>query len=165
MALICMSPARSPSPIDSAHITQLAQDSVKMIESADTMTSANQSIKSADQNKKSSGHRRPSKREKHRKHHHTRLRSEDDQEEDCDSGCECGGTEVEEVPGPDRWSRTMTAVRVLTRFKKKHRSKKEKQENLLKEKRRNVWRRIGFKLRFHLIKTCPGKRKKGGGIR
>ena len=64
---------RSPSPTDSTHITQLAQDSVKMIESADTMTSANQSIKSADQNKKSSGHRRPSKREKHRKHHHTRY--------------------------------------------------------------------------------------------
>ena len=64
---------RSPSPTDSTHIIQLAQDSVKMIESADTMTSANQSIKSADQNKKSSGHRRPSKREKHRKHHHTRY--------------------------------------------------------------------------------------------
>ena len=28
-----------------------------------------------------------------------RPRIEDEQGEDCDSGCECGGTEVEEVPG------------------------------------------------------------------
>lgn len=48
--------------------------------------------------------------------------------------------------GLDAWTKTMVAIKVLTTFKKKH--KKRKQEQLAKEKRRTVWRRLALKLRI-----------------
>ena len=72
-------------------------------------------------------------------HHHTH--------EDDDSGCECG---LEELEGMDAWTKTMVAIRVLTAFKKrrKKRLEQEQKEKAKKERRKTLWRRLGFKLRI-----------------
>jgi len=66
--------------------------------------------------------------------------------EEEDSGCECG---LEELEGMDTWTKTMVAIKVLTAFKKRRKKKKEaeEKEKIAKEKRKNLWRRLGFKLR------------------
>ena len=44
----------------------------------------------------------------------------------------------------------MVAIKVLTAFKKRRKKKKEaeEKEKIAKEKRKNLWRRLGFKLRW-----------------
>lgn len=66
--------------------------------------------------------------------------------EDGDSGCECS---LEELEGMDAWTKTMVAIRVLTAFKKrrKKRLEQEQKEKAKKERRKTLWRRLGFKLR------------------
>ena len=65
---------------------------------------------------------------------------------DGDSGCECS---LEELEGMDAWTKTMVAIRVLTAFKKKRKKKleQEQKEKAKKERRKTLWRRLGFKLR------------------
>lgn len=67
--------------------------------------------------------------------------------EEEDSGCECG---LEELEGMDTWTKTMVAIKVLTAFKKRRKKKleAEQKEKIAKEKRKNLWRRLGFKLRI-----------------
>ena len=67
--------------------------------------------------------------------------------EDHDSGCECS---LEELEGMDAWTKTMVAIRVLTAFKKrrKKRLEEEHREKVKKERRKTLWRRLGFKLRI-----------------
>ena len=69
------------------------------------------------------------------------------QHEDHDSGCECS---LEELEGMDAWTKTMVAIRVLTAFKKrrKKRLEEEQTEKVKKERRKNLWRRLGFKIRI-----------------
>ena len=69
------------------------------------------------------------------------------QHEDHDSGCECS---LEELEGMDAWTKTMVAIRVLTAFKKrrKKRLEEEQREKVKKERRKTLWRRLGFKLRI-----------------
>ena len=69
------------------------------------------------------------------------------QHEDHDSGCECS---LEELEGMDAWTKTMVAIRVLTAFKKrrKKRMEEEQREKVKKERRKTLWRRLGFKLRI-----------------
>jgi hypothetical protein len=69
------------------------------------------------------------------------------QHEDHDSGCECS---LEELEGMDAWTKTMVAIRVLTAFKKrrKKRLEEEQSEKVKKERRKTLWRRLGFKLRI-----------------
>jgi hypothetical protein len=64
-----------------------------------------------------------------------------------DSGCECS---LEELEGLDTWTKTMVAIRVLTAFKKrrKKRLEEEQREKVKKERRKTLWRRLGFKLRI-----------------
>ena len=64
-----------------------------------------------------------------------------DQEED--SGCECS---IEDLDGMDAWTKTLVAIKVLTAFKKR-RKKKLEQEKIKKERRKTLWKRLGFKLR------------------
>jgi hypothetical protein len=66
--------------------------------------------------------------------------------EDGDSGCECS---LEELEGMDAWTKTMVAIRVLTAFKKRRKKKleQEQKEKAKKERRKTLWRRLGFKLR------------------
>ena len=51
--------------------------------------------------------------------------------------------------GMDTWTKTMVAIKVLTAFKKRRKKKleAEQKEKIAKEKRKNLWRRLGFKLR------------------
>ena len=67
--------------------------------------------------------------------------------DDEDSGCECG---VDELEGMDAWTKTLVAIKVLTAFKKR-RKKKLEQEKLRKERRKTLWKRLGFKLRVFNI--------------
>jgi len=66
--------------------------------------------------------------------------------EEDDSGCE---SSLEELEGMDAWTKTMVAIRVLTAFKKrrKRRLEQEQKEKAKKERRKTLWRRLGFKLR------------------
>ena len=54
-----------------------------------------------------------------------------------------------DISGMDTWTKTMVAIKVLTAFKKRRKKKKEaeEKEKIAKEKRKNLWRRLGFKLR------------------
>ena len=83
--------------------------------------------------------------------------------EDADSGCECS---LEEVEGMDAWARTIVAIRVLTAFKKRRKKRleeekererkrlEEEKEKAKKERRKTLWRRLGFKLRvFNMFAT------------
>ena len=78
---------------------------------------------------------------------HQRCRHLRDQEaevaEEEDSGCECS---TEELDGMDAWTKTLVAIKVLTAFKKR-RKKKLEQEKIKKERRKTLWKRLGFKLR------------------
>ena len=78
---------------------------------------------------------------------HHRCRHLRDQEaeivEEEDSGCECS---TEELDGMDAWTKTLVAIKVLTAFKKR-RKKKLEQEKIKKERRKTLWKRLGFKLR------------------
>ena len=50
----------------------------------------------------------------------------------------------------DAWTKTLVAIKVLTAFKKRRKKKMEaekEKEKIAKEKRKNLWRRLGFKLR------------------
>ena len=49
----------------------------------------------------------------------------------------------------DAWTKTMVAIRVLTAFKKRRKKKleQEQKEKAKKERRKTLWRRLGFKLR------------------
>jgi len=72
---------------------------------------------------------------------------EDHTHDDDDSGCECS---LEELEGMDTWTKTLVAIRVLTAFKKrrKKRLEDEQKEKAKKERRKTLWRRLGFKLRI-----------------
>ena len=74
---------------------------------------------------------------------------EDDQlpSEDDDSGCECS---LEELEGMDAWTKTLVAIRVLTAAMKRRKKKleEERQEKVKKERSKNLWRRLVFKLRI-----------------
>ena len=67
--------------------------------------------------------------------------------DEADSGCECS---LEELEGMDAWTKTMVAIRVLTAFKKRRKKKmeQEQKEKAKKERRKTLWRRLGFKLRI-----------------
>ena len=77
---------------------------------------------------------------------HTRPHLEE-HEEDEDSGCECSLDELESM---DAWTKTLVAIKVLTAFKKR-RKKKLEQEKIRKERRKTLWKRLGFKLRIFNI--------------
>ena len=64
-----------------------------------------------------------------------------------DSGCECS---LDELEGMDTWTKTLVAIKVLTAFKRrrKKRLEDEQKEKARKERRKNLWRRLGFKLRI-----------------
>ena len=67
-----------------------------------------------------------------------------------DSGCECSLDELESM---DAWTKTLVAIKVLTAFKKRRKKKMEKmeQEKIRKERRKTLWKRLGFKLRVFNI--------------
>jgi len=69
--------------------------------------------------------------------------------EEDDSGCECSLAELE---GMDAWTKTLVAIRVLTAFKKRRKKRleqeQEQKEKAKKERRKTLWRRLGFKLRI-----------------
>ena len=53
----------------------------------------------------------------------------------------------------DAWTKTLVAIKVLTAFKKRRKKKMEKmeQEKIRKERRKTLWKRLGFKLRVFNI--------------
>ena len=53
----------------------------------------------------------------------------------------------------DAWTKTLVAIKVLTAFKKRRKRKMEKmeQEKIRKERRKTLWKRLGFKLRVFNI--------------
>ena len=67
--------------------------------------------------------------------------------EDDDSGCECT---LEELDRLDPWTKTLVAIKVLTTFKKgrKKRLEDEQKENIKKDRRKTLWKRLRFKLRI-----------------
>ena len=67
--------------------------------------------------------------------------------EDDDSGCECS---LEELEGMDACTKTLVAIRVLTTAMKRRKEKleEEQQEKVKKERSKNLWRRLLFKLRI-----------------
>ena len=70
--------------------------------------------------------------------------------EDDDSGCECS---LEELEGMDAWTKTVVAIRVLTKATKRRQKmlEEERQEKDKKERRKNLWRRLVFKWRIFNI--------------
>ena len=69
----------------------------------------------------------------------------------------------------DAWTKTMVAIRVLTAFKKrrKKRLEEEQREKVKKERRKTLWRRLGFKLRIFNIfakRIVKLKRKLGKNL-
>ena len=82
----------------------------------------------------------------HHKHHRCRHTRDHDQDDE-DSGCECS---LDELEGMDAWTKTLVAIKVLTAFKKR-RKKKMEQEKAKKERRKTLWKRLGFKLRVFNI--------------
>ena len=72
-------------------------------------------------------------------------RNDDHTHDEEDSGCECS---LEELEGLDAWTKTMVSVRVSTAFKMRRRKKLEQQEREKKERRKTLWKRLGFKLRI-----------------
>ena len=84
----------------------------------------------------------------HSNHKHHRCRhTRDHDQDDEDSGCECS---LDELEGMDAWTKTLVAIKVLTAFKKR-RKKKLEQEKAKKERRKTLWKRLGFKLRVFNI--------------
>ena len=81
------------------------------------------------------------------KSHRCRHSHDHHQLDDEDSGCECS---LDELEGMDAWTKTLVAIKVLTAFKKR-RKKKLEQEKLRKERRKTLWKRLGFKLRVFNI--------------
>ena len=79
--------------------------------------------------------------------HRCRHSHDHHQLEDEDSGCECS---LDELEGMDAWTKTLVAIKVLTAFKKR-RKKKLEQEKLRKERRKTLWKRLGFKLQVFNI--------------
>ena len=80
--------------------------------------------------------------------HHDRQLPHDGAEPDSESVLE----ELEEM---DAWTKTMVAIRVLTAFKRRRKKRlDEEKEKAKKERRKTLWRRLGFKLRvFNMFAT------------
>ena len=77
----------------------------------------------------------------------TRKNQEDIEDIVCDHDeetCECS---VDELNKMDAWSKMIIAIKVLTAFKKRRRKKLD-EEKAMKEKRKTLWKRLGFKLRI-----------------
>ena len=73
------------------------------------------------------------------------VADDDHAHDEDDSGCECS---LEEPEGMDNWTKTLVAIKVLTTFKNR---RKKRLEDEQKERRKTLWRRLGFKLRIFNI--------------